>query len=119
MGLQATNGWQALIQILAYPARTTCVQNETLFADCKRPITLSPAQGEEVSVECDYPGEFNAVDKYLCKAEDEFQCKEISPKTMSIKVHTNKDYGTYWCGVNLPHTQHSILIRKVSIQSES
>ncbi|CAL8402616.1 unnamed protein product [Arctogadus glacialis] len=83
--------------------------------DCQRPITLCPGQGEEVSVQCDYPDEIKAEHKYFCKEEDEFQCEEILPKTMSIKVHTNKYYGTYWCGFN--HSSNIVLIRKVSIQN--
>ncbi|XP_059924996.1 uncharacterized protein LOC132470403 [Gadus macrocephalus] len=83
--------------------------------ECPRPITLCPGQGEEVSVPCDYPVEFQKYDKYFCKEEDTFQCKEILPKTMSIKVHTNKDYGTYWCGFN--HSSNIVLIQKVWIQN--
>ena len=116
MGLQARNGLQALIQILAYPPRTTCVQNETLFTECPGPITLCPGQGEEVSVPCDYPGAFDKYDKYFCKEEGKFQCKEILSKNMSIKFRTNKDYGIYWCGFN--HSSNIVLIQKVSIQSE-
>ncbi|CAL8381331.1 unnamed protein product [Boreogadus saida] len=83
--------------------------------DCQRPITLCPGQGEEVSVQCDYPDEIKAEHKYFCKEEDEFQCKEILPKNMSIKVQTNKDYETYWCGLN--HSTNIFLIQKVSIQN--
>ncbi|XP_056462209.1 uncharacterized protein LOC130402125 [Gadus chalcogrammus] len=87
----------------------------TVKDECRRPITLCPGQGEEVSVPCDYPVQFKKYDKYLCKEEDTFQCEEILPKTMSIKVLTNKDYGTYWCGFN--HSSNIVLIQKVWIQN--
>ncbi|XP_030229840.1 uncharacterized protein LOC115556721 isoform X3 [Gadus morhua] len=83
--------------------------------ECPGPITLCPGQGEEVSVPCDYPGAFDKYDKYFCKEEGKFQCKEILSKTMSIKFRTNKDYGIYWCGFN--HSSNIVLIQKVSIQS--
>ncbi|XP_030229826.1 uncharacterized protein LOC115556719 isoform X1 [Gadus morhua] len=83
--------------------------------ECPGPITLCPGQGEEVSVPCDYPGAFDKYDKYFCKEEGKFQCKEILSKTMSIKFRTNKDYGIYWCGFN--HSSNIVLIQKVSIQN--
>ena len=116
MGLLVQNGWQALIKILAYPARTaTCVQNETLFTDCKEPITLAPEPGK-VPVKCDdYTDESNEGIKYLCKA-NQFDCEEISPKTMSIPVQTDNDYGSYWCG--LKFSTYRVLFQEVSVISE-
>ncbi|CAL8337627.1 unnamed protein product [Lota lota] len=117
--LTEANGNVKLVKLENGDSKTYCSGSGNIVelevkVDCKRPITLGPSLGENVSVKCDYPDEFNAVDKYLCKAEDDFNCKEISPKTMSIKVQTDQDYGIYWCGFN--DSRHSVLIQKVWIQ---